>query len=255
MYASRSCRTHDLQFSTRRNASSPLFQLPAELRNQIWTMAYGFGSIHIDHLHHTRLCTKDHTLTWKPCVESDACGRHVKCLRSEDTISIPLVSKQFWAEAIPIFCKTNVFHFEHPPAFRDFALRHSKLAERIVAIKLTRLHVGSARCFRWESALTAFVVGHFKSLKRIKIDKIVTPRDLHFLRRSAPRGYSTLMAFQQHQLEEQHTSCRIVLRATDGTQLLRGGGATTPTITGIESAMKAQLLDHQRRRRSQRQRR
>lgn len=101
-------------------AESPLLRLPAELRNKVWENAYGGNVIHVEFRTGNRQITG--ALICKRCVEDEDPRKNVNCCVSRTgsgSISVPLVSKQYWAEASITFFASNAFSIDEPQVMSE----------------------------------------------------------------------------------------------------------------------------------------
>lgn len=103
---------------TAQNAlQSSLLRLPAELRNMIWTFAYGNGLIEEDRVAY--------------------CGPKKPSLVYAESLGAPgLVSKQYWAEAWSVFLETCTFKFDTGDNWCSFLASGSPVVGKIRRLSL-----------------------------------------------------------------------------------------------------------------------
>ncbi|KAF1958435.1 hypothetical protein CC80DRAFT_592132 [Byssothecium circinans] len=140
--------------TTTRNAEeSPLLRLPAEIRNEIWELAFGHRNVH-PHIedvktYWTRSKSGRHqrTITYSPCdpglSTQEQCNTvmrgggelavgisgtwedsrsYYRLMGKEETAStlVPLVCKQIYYEALSLVWETTTFTFNEPRVFQRF---------------------------------------------------------------------------------------------------------------------------------------
>lgn len=173
------------------------------------------------------------------------------------SISIPLVCKQFWAEASTTFFAINEFIFSDHLAFRALTLASPKFVARIRM--LTVLSDPGYSCSgtehfanHWGAALNSALLGYFKSLIGIRLIIEIREGDYAIMENTDvmsggrwKKMTEVIRAFQQHQLEHSLTSVQF---ATVWLHTL----PMPAKARVVEDAIKAKLLEHHPRRTSKR---
>jgi hypothetical protein len=250
------------------SASSPLLRLPAELRNQIWADAYGNNTIHVYNRNITFYGVRSGPLVLLYCVRGKNQRGACECIEDDAAVRafLPLVSKQFWFEASGVFLSSNIFHFQEAQPFRALALEHAKFAGRATDIRITFPDLWDSTIRHWDSALTSSILGRFKGIHGIALEFHLGDRELHMLQRKdvmrdavwkEKKITAFIRAFQQHQLQESHTSITFLARgyhyrpaSNPGRRAVR---ISLPIdAQGMDSVIKDLLLDYHPRRLSKR---
>ncbi|KAF2821986.1 hypothetical protein CC86DRAFT_385707 [Ophiobolus disseminans] len=225
-------------------ANSPLFQLPAELRNRIWAYAYGGNTIHV-----STKSAPSYQLRLEVCENVE--GALCRCNVPEVTpkAPMPLVCEQFWFEVHGIFFASNHFMAKRPGSLRELALYHERFAERVSALRINLREEIYYRMEEWAPVLTSSILGRFKNLRGVTLAFTVHPRNVYLfqpkdvMRDAEWKGLklpAVLRAFQQHRLDKKRTTVTFSIK-----------GAEVPA-DGLAKIIKDHLLDYHPRRLSKR---
>ncbi|KAH6625435.1 hypothetical protein C7974DRAFT_201525 [Boeremia exigua] len=176
-----------------------LFRLPAELRNQIWELAYGTQIIHVALASLNKTAATSHPDLSYTARLSETLPYHETPLRLP-----PTVSKQFHAETTAAFYATSTFFFTEPHAFRAFALAPHACVPRVARLRIQRL------THHWDDALVCSLLGRLRGLRGVWLTQ-------HVNGRWVPRGHAAkglwrvVRAFAQFELEAAATRFELVL--------------------------------------------
>ncbi|KAF9692720.1 hypothetical protein EKO04_009235 [Ascochyta lentis] len=243
---------------------SPLLRLPAELRNKIWSYAYGDEFVHVDQGFSKHRLFRFHVCQHKG--SSRPCG----CSRNTPLFSIPLVSKQFWWEVSASFqsSATLVFNTEDSYNVLRAFLRsaHAFLAQvrylELLVLSEHWMYRGDLRGY----ALTSALVGTMKNLQgiRLSLDFDFGPMyllsDPDIMRSADWKGSGIpriIQSFRQHKLNPDKIAVDVRLSMCPWRSVLHLNGNFKPSasdLVSFEEAIKNALLDHHPRRLSKRMR-
>jgi hypothetical protein len=233
-------------------------RLPAELRNSIWEYAYGGGMVHVRFRTFKRQITS--ALLCHRCVHDIIPGSEGQgcCMRRDPPpMCIPVVCKQYWAEASTTFFASNSFSINDQQVFRALVLSNSDFVSRIKQLDLAL--VGFLYTHRpWAAAVNSSTVGYLKSLRGVTIAMcIATPDNDIELEQDDVLGSAywkaiklpeIVRAFQQHRLDQASTRFTLLSyrRWNRATELDPG------KVAVFEGRVKDLLLEHHPRRISRR---
>lgn len=203
----------------------------------------------------------DGALEFKPCAQLNdpAITFREGCCNAYTTsaLTVPLVSKQHWAEASTTFFTSNTFGLDQASVFREFVSSNPAFVARVrrLIIQATRSSFHSS----WGSALNSALLGHFTSLKGVSLAVPVSGfESLHFLglqdvmkdgRWKDIKMPEVIRAFQQHQLDAKLTTVNLVI-----TSYYRQGETLNekPEARAFTANIRDLLLEHHPRRVSRR---
>jgi hypothetical protein len=240
--------------STAKNSTqSPLLRLPAELRNKIWDYAYGNSVVNVN-----RVMYIGKDLSYTSCQEHGVGQDRTNChgKKCSKPVKVPMVSKQFWYEAVAAFLESNTFEFDNPHALRKFAMSGLPHVAGIRRISIRSSDGLAYALDYWRKAWAASVVEQMGGLRGVDLQLGLHHHDARELQKSImKRPYGRLgnvpkmiRSFQQHQLNDRHTTVNLVEFRWE-----RGPTPNTSYHT-LAEAIRVELLDHHPRRLSTRER-
>lgn len=236
------------------STASPLLCLPAELRNQIWHLAFGGKILHVSV---GRIPTETEEQPQLDYTLYDSISGKPKN-RTTPNSSLPgapqTVCRQYWAEASQVFFSSCALMIDEPAAFRCFAQSGEPIVSQIRRLIVLVCGKKSHNFpMYWQGVFNSTLVGHLASLEGVSLEGSVywgphrdsTEPDVmsgyHWKMIKMP---GTIRSFQQHKLKEELTTVDFEPKdPTNGRAL---------TIGPINEAIRENLLRYCPRRLSKR---
>jgi hypothetical protein len=237
------------------STASPLLRLPAELRNQIWHLAFGEKILHVNV---GRIPTETEEQPQLDYTLFDSNGRSYEHTTPNSDWSLPgapqTVCRQYWAEASQAFFSSCALMIDEPAAFRCFVQSGEPIVSQIRRLLVFVCDKKSHNFpMYWQDVFNSTLVGRLTSLEGVKFSGVVywgphqnsTKTDVmsgyHWKMIKMP---GTIRSFQQHKLKEELTT--VDFQPEDPTD----GRASA--IGPINEAIRENLLRHYPRRLSKR---
>ncbi|KAJ8119131.1 hypothetical protein OPT61_g16 [Boeremia exigua] len=196
--------------TARNTLDSPLLRLPAELRNLIWTFAFG-DQIILVRGSRSSYDAENHLVDFRS-LDAFSSFRHATLKVAESSFTPKLVCRQFWAETSQVFLSSCTFRVDHAHDFRKLALSKQPVVPKIRRLMIclgSRTHNFP---MYWHDVFTSSLVGRFTSLEGVtftgevcwgpKRGGLDVMNGSHWKMRHLP---NTIRSFQQHKLRENLT--------------------------------------------------
>jgi hypothetical protein len=197
-------------------------------------------------------------LSYTNCQEHEAGRGRTNCHGKpcSKPVKVPMVSKQFWYEAVAGFLELSSLDFNNPHALRKFVMSGLPHVACIRRISIRTSYGLASSLDYWRTAWVPSVVEQMHGLRGVDLQLELQPHEARELQKSImKRPHRTLgnlpkmiRSFHQHQLNDKLTAVSLV------EYTWRGGPATMSSYHTLAEAIKVELLDYHPRRLSTRER-